>query len=424
MSFESALRCRECGREYPLDPIFSCEFCFGPLEVAYDYDAIREAVSRDSIERGPSTLWRYEELLPCDPKFKVDIGAGFTPLVRADRLAKAIGLDTLWIKNDTVNPTWSFKDRVVSVAIARAQQFGFDAIACPSTGNLANSVAAHAAAAGMEAFVFIPDSLEQGKVVGSAIYKPTLVMLDGSYDDVNRVCTELAAEYNWAFVNINVRPYYAEGSRTLAFETAEQLGWRSPDHIVAPMASGSLFTKIGKGFKEFHRLGLIDEPKIRMSGAQGAGCSPITTAYQQGTLNFVPQKPNTLARSLAIGNPADGYYALKQMQETGGGAEMATDQEIVDGIQLLAETEGIWTEPAGGTTIACLKRLVDSGFIRRDEETVAYITGIGLKAIEAVIDETEEPIRAPASFEAVSAALSARNAPGAREPAAAGAEGA
>jgi threonine synthase len=410
MSFSHALRCRECGREYPLDPIFSCEFCFGPLEVAYDYDAIREATSRDTIAAGPNTLWRYAPLLPCNPDFKVDIGTGFTPLLKADRLAKAVGVDTLWVKNDTVNPTWSFKDRVVSVAIARAREFGFDAIACASTGNLANSVAAHAAAAGMECYVFIPDDLEQGKVVGSGIYSPTLVMIEGSYDDVNRLCTEVASVRPWAFVNINVRPYYAEGSRTLGFEIAEQLGWRTPDHVVAPMASGSLFTKIWKGFQEFHKVGLIEEPKTRMSGAQATGCSPIATAYEAGTLNFVPQKPNTIARSLAIGNPADGYYALKTMQETDGGAAMVTDDEIVEGIKLLAETEGIFAETAGGVTVACLKQMVETGLVRRDEETVAVITGGGLKTIEAVQDRIAEPLRIPARVQDFDAALAAREA--------------
>ncbi|MEX2229285.1 MAG: threonine synthase [Dehalococcoidia bacterium] len=410
MTFDRALRCRECGREYPLDPIYSCEFCFGPLEVAYDYEGIREAVTRDSLERGPNTLWRYADFLPCDPAYKVDIGTGYTPLIRADRLAKAVGLDTLWLKNDTVNPSWSFKDRVVSVAIARARQFGFSAMACASTGNLANSVAAHSAAAGMECFVFIPDDLEQGKVVGSAIYRPTLVMVEGSYDDVNRLCSELSTQYPWAFVNINVRPYYAEGSRTLGFEVAEQLGWRAPDHVVAPMASGSLYTKIWKGFQEFHKVGLIDEPHTRMSGAQASGCSPIATAFAGHTLNFIPQKPNTIARSLAIGNPADGYYALKQMQETNGGAAMATDDEIVDGIKLLAETEGIFAETAGGVTVACLKQLVASGFIRRDEETVAFITGAGLKTLEAVVDAVDEPLRVPARSERFAEALAARRA--------------
>ncbi len=402
MSFAKALRCRECGREYPLDPIFSCEFCFGPLEVAYDLDGIREAVSRDSIAAGPATIWRYAPFLPCDPQYKVDLGTGYTPLIKADRLAKAIGLDTLWIKNDTVNPTWSFKDRVVSIAIARAREFGFTAIACASTGNLANSVAAHAAGAGMECFVFIPDDLEQGKVVGSGIYNPTVVKVRGSYDDVNRLCTELSMQYPWAFVNINVRPYYAEGSRTIGFEIAEQLGWRTPDHIVAPMASGSMYTKIWKSLQEFHKAGLIDTPKTRMSGAQAEGCSPITTAFEKGTLNFTPQKPNTIAKSLAIGNPADGYYALKQMQETNGGAEMVTDDEVIEGIKLLAETEGIWAETAGGVTIGCLKKMVASRFIKRGEETVAIISGGGLKTLEAVAGEIGEPLHVDpriASFE-------------------------
>jgi threonine synthase len=384
MSFETALRCRECGREYDLAPIFSCEFCFGPLEVAYDYDGIRDALSRDIIEAGPSTLWRYAPLLPCDPEFKVDLGTGYTPLIRADRLAKAIGLDTLWIKNDTVNPTWSFKDRVVSVAIARARQFGFTAMACASTGNLANSVSAHAASAGMPAYVFIPHDLEEGKVVGSSIYNPTLVMVDGSYDDVNRLCSEVAGTRDWAFVNINVRPYYAEGSRTLAYEVAE----------------------------EFHKVGLIDAPHTRMSGAQARGCSPITTAFENDTFNFVPQKPNTIARSLAIGNPADGYYALKVMEETSGGSDAATDDEIVEGVKLLAETEGVFAETAGGVTIACLKRMVASGAIRRDEETVAFITGGGLKTIEAVQGKLNAPLRVTANQASFDEALAQRDAVG------------
>ena len=411
MSFERSLRCRECGREFPLKPIFFCEFCFGPLEVDYDYEGIAQAMTRESIAAGPATLWRYAELLPCDPEYRVDLGAGFTPLLRADRLAKALGIERLWIKNDTVNPTWSFKDRVVAVAIAKAREFGYTGIACASTGNLANSVAAHGARAGMETIVFIPHDLEEGKVVGSGVYDPTLVMVEGSYDDVNRLCTEVAQSKPWAFVNINVRPYYAEGSRTLAFEVAEQLGWRTPDHCVVPMASGSLFTKIWKGFKELHQVGLIDEPRTRMSGAQATGCSPIATAFEEGTLNFRPQKPDTIARSIAIGNPADGYYALKTLAETDGVAAMATDPEIVEGMKLLAETEGIFAETAGGTTIACLKKMAERGQIAPGEETVAFITGGGLKTTEALQGGLSDPLHVPARSEAFIEAYEARRAP-------------
>jgi threonine synthase len=411
MSFDRALRCRECGREYPLDPIFFCEFCFGPLEVDYDYEAISRVMTHDSIAAGPATLWRYSELLPCDPAHRVELDTGFTPLLRAHRLGDVLGLDRLWIKNDTVNPTWSFKDRVVAVAITKAREFGFEGIACASTGNLANSVAAHGAKAGMETFVFIPDDLEKGKVVGSGIYDPTLVMVKGSYDDVNRLCTEISQTKPWAFVNINVRPYYAEGSRTLAFEVAEQLGWRAPDHCVVPMASGSLFTKIWKGFQELHKVGLIEEPHTRMSGAQATGCSPITTAYLEGTLNFRPQKPDTIARSIAIGNPADGYYALKTMEETRGGAAMASDAEIVSGMKLLAQTEGIFAETAGGTTIACLKRMVESGQIAREEETVVFITGGGLKTTEALEGNLSEPLRVSANSDEFLEAYEARQSP-------------
>ena len=312
-----------------------------------------------------------------------------------------------------MNPTWSFKDRVVAVAIAKAREFGYTGIACASTGNLANSVAAHGARAGMETIVFIPHDLEEGKVVGSGVYAPTLVMVEGSYDDVNRLCTEVAQSKPWAFVNINVRPYYAEGSRTLAFEVAEQLGWRAPDHCVVPMASGSLFTKIWKGFKELHQVGLIDEPRTRMSGAQATGCSPITTAFEEGTLNFRPQKPDTIARSIAIGNPADGYYALKTLAETDGVAAMATDAEIVEGMKLLAETEGIFAETAGGTTIACLKHMVERGQIAPGEETVAFITGGGLKTTEALQGGLSDPLHVPARSEAFIEAYEARRAPAA-----------
>jgi threonine synthase len=402
MSYAKALHCRECGREYPLQPAHVCEFCFGPLEIAYDYDAQRKAVSRESIEKGPISLWRYRDLLPCDADRAVDLNAGFTPLLRARNLGEALGLSQLYIKNDCVNPSWSFKDRVVAVASTKALEFGFDTLACASTGNLANSVAAHASRAGIKAYVFVPSNLESGKLVGSAVYGATLVAVDGAYDDVNRLCSELADKYPWAFVNINVRPYYAEGSKTLAYEVAEQLGWRAPDHCVVPMASGSLLTKIGKGLDELAKLWLVDSVQTKISGAQALGCSPIVTAWQAGTLNIRPVKPNTIAKSLAIGNPADGYYALKVIGDSGGSAVASDDDEIVDGIKLLAESEGIFAETAGGVVIAGLKRLVESGRVDRDELVVAYITGAGLKTQEAVVDKITKALHvAPtvASFE-------------------------
>ena len=402
MSYAKALHCRECGREYPLQPSHVCEFCFGPLEVTYDYDAQRKAVSRWSIESGPLSLWRYRDLLPCDADRAVDLNAGFTPLLRARNLGEALGLSQLYIKNDCTNPTWSFKDRVVAVASTKALEFGFDTLACASTGNLANSVAAHASRAGIKAYVFVPSDLESGKLVGSAVYGATLVAVDGSYDDVNRLCSELADKYPWAFVNINVRPYYSEGSKTLAYEVAEQLGWRAPDHCIVPMASGSLLTKIGKGLDEMAKLWLVDSVQTKISGAQALGCSPIVTAWQAGTLNIRPVKPNTIAKSLAIGNPADGYYALKVIGDSGGSAVASDDDEIVDGIKLLAESEGIFAETAGGVVIAGLKRLVESGRVDRDELVVAFITGAGLKTQEAVIDKINKALHiAPtvASFE-------------------------
>jgi len=402
MSYAKALHCRECGREYPLQPTHVCEFCFGPLEVTYDYDAQRKAVTRQSIETGPNSLWRYRDLLPCDADRAVDLNAGFTPLLRARNLGEALGLSQLYVKNDCANPSWSFKDRVVAVASTKALEFGFDTLACASTGNLANSVAAHASRAGIKAYVFVPSNLESGKLVGSAVYGATLVAVDGAYDDVNRLCSELADKYPWAFVNINVRPYYAEGSKTLAYEVAEQLGWRAPDHCIVPMASGSLLTKIGKGLDELAKLWLVDSVQTKISGAQALGCSPIVTAWQAGTLNIRPVKPNTIAKSLAIGNPADGYYALRLIGDSGGSAVASDDDEIVDGIKLLAESEGIFAETAGGVVIAGLKRLVESGRVDRDELVVAFITGAGLKTQEAVIDKINKALHvAPtvASFE-------------------------
>jgi threonine synthase len=407
MSFATNLRCRECHREYPLEARHVCDFCFGPVEVTYDYDAIRRNVTRASIASGPASLWRYKDFLPVDAANAIDIGAGYTPLVRAKNLGKALGLNNLYIKNDTMNPTWSFKDRVVAVASSRARELGYEKLACASTGNLANSVSAHAAAGGMEAVVFIPHDLEAGKVLGSSIYKPTLVKVRGNYDAVNRLCAELAGSYNWAFVNVNVRAYYAEGSKTLGMEVAEQLGWRAPDHCVAPIASGSLFVKIRKGFQELHKAGLIDEPKTRMSGAQATGCSPVATAWREGTTNFRPQRPNTIAKSLAIGNPADGYYSLVQLEETNGACGMVDDPEIIDGMKLLAETEGIFGETAGGVTVASLKQLAAQGRIQPDELTVAFITGAGFKTAEAVADHLEPPLEIEATMESFEAAYRA-----------------
>ena len=410
MTLATHLACRECGRELDLQPVNACDFCFGPLEVQYDHDAIAARVSRESIEAGPRSIWRYRDLLPVDEDFIVDLNVGFTPLVRAERLGEALGLRELYLKNDSQNPSWSFKDRVVAVASSRARQMGFETLACASTGNLANSVSAHAARAGMRAVVFIPHDLEAGKVLGSAVYKPTIVSVNGSYDDVNRLCSELADDRNWAFVNINVRPYYSEGSRTLAFEVAEQLGWRAPRQCVAPMASGSLFTKIHKGFEELQRWGLIEEAPVRMIGAQAEGCSPITAAWRGGTMNIRPVKPDTIAKSLAIGNPADGYYALKTMKKTGGGATAVADPEVVEGIQLLAETEGIFAETAGGVTIAGLRQAIERELIDPEEPTVAFITGGGLKTTDAVVDAVVKPIPIEGTLSSFERAFDGRSA--------------
>ena len=407
MVFTTSLRCKECSREYPLEPMNVCDFCFGPLEVQYDYDAIAKVISRESIMQGPTSMWRYAPLLPADGANPIDINAGFTPLIKADRLGKVLGLNELYLKNDCVNPTYSFKDRVVSVAATAARDFGFDTIACASTGNLAGSVAAHAARSGLRGVVFIPADLEIGKIVGAAIYGPTLVAVQGSYDDVNRLCSELADQYDWAFVNINVRPYYSEGSKTLGYEVAEQLGWRAPDHAIVPSASGSMFTKIWKGFSEFYKLGIIDEPKTRMHMAQAYGSSPIVTAYEAGIKEIRPVRPQTIAKSLAIGNPADGYYSLNVIEETGGSAHAVPDGTIVESMQLLAETEGIFAETAGGVTIGVLRRLVEEGLIKPDDVTVAYITGNGLKTQEAV-EGLVRPLTIAPTFKAFEDALKER----------------
>ena len=385
MAYVQNLRCRECGREYEVAPIFTCEWCFGPLEVSYDYDTIGSAISREKIAAGPASIWRYADLLPVDRGHAVDLGAGFTPLVRADRLAAALALGEVWVKNDTLNPTNSFKDRVASVALSKALEFGFKTAACASTGNLANSVAAHAARAGLRSFVFIPSNLERAKVVTTAVYGGNVIAIEGNYDDVNRLCAELAGTYRWAFVNVNVRPFYAEGSKTLAYETAEQLGWETPDHVVVPVASGSLLTKIRKGFDELHKVGLVEQPpNVRVSGAQALGCSPVATAWSEGSDTIRPVKPDTIAKSLAIGNPADGYFALDAVRQTEGGLAAVSDGEVVEGIRLLARTEGIFAETAGGVTVASLKRLADEGVVSADERVVIYITGLGLKTLDAV----------------------------------------
>ncbi len=388
MTHVQALRCRECGREYDVAPIFTCEWCFGPLEVAYDYDAIRASISREKIAAGPLSIWRYSDLLPVDRNPAVDLGAGFTPLVRADRLAAELGLGEVWIKNDTTNPTNSFKDRVTAVALSKALEFGFKVAACASTGNLANAVAAHAAHAGLRSFVFVPANLEQGKIVTTAVYGGNVVAIDGNYDDVNRLCAELSGTYPWAFVNVNIRTFYAEGSKTLAYETAEQLGWEAPDHVVVPVASGSLLTKIRKGFDELYKVGLLDdEPHVRVSGAQALGCSPVAAAWLGESDTIKPVKPATIAKSLAIGNPADGYFALDAVRNSTGGFAAVTDDEIVDAIRLLARTEGIFAETAGGVTVATLAKLAAQGVIRKDERVVVYITGHGLKTLDAVVGQ-------------------------------------
>ncbi|HEY9725941.1 MAG TPA: threonine synthase [Chroococcales cyanobacterium] len=370
-----------------------CELCFGPLEVSYDYDALRRQVTRESIQAGPHSIWRYRPFLPVATDNPIDVGTGLTPLVKSNRLARRLGLKNLYIKNDAVNmPTLSFKDRVVSVALTRARELGFSTVSCASTGNLANSTAAIAAHAGLDCCVFIPADLEAGKVLGTLIYNPTVMAVQGNYDQVNRLCCEVANTHGWGFVNINLRPYYSEGSKTLGFEVAEQLGWQLPDHIVAPLASGSLYTKIYKGFQEFIKVGLVADKHVRFSGAQADGCSPIAQAFRDERDFVTPVKPNTIAKSIAIGNPADGIYALEIASKTGGNIESVTDAEIVEGMKLLAETEGIFTETAGGTTIAVLKKLVEAGKIDPDETTVAFITGNGLKTQEAVQGYIGEPL--------------------------------
>lgn len=381
------LACRECGEVEEVGLSHVCGYCFGPLEVVYDTDRVASVVSRERIEAGPHSLWRYADLLPTlssDPALRVDLGTGLSPLRAAPRLAERLGLDELWLKDDTVNPTGSFKDRVVTVALSAGRALGIDTFACASTGNLGNSVAAHAAAIGVPAYVFIPNDLEVGKVIGSAVHNPNLVTVRGSYDDVNRLCAEVADEKGWGFVNVNLRTYYAEGSKTIGFEIAEQLGWQFPDHVVAPVASGAMMVKIDKGFRELRQYGLVDGDLPRVSGGQATGCSPVAEAFGRDSFDVRPQKPDTIAKSLAIGNPADGYYALKVAAATNGVIGHVGDDEIIAGIRLLAETEGVFAETAGGVTIANLKRMVESGQVARGERTVAVISGNGYKTVDAL----------------------------------------
>lgn len=403
--FMKALKCRECGREYPLEATHVCEFDFGPLEVVYDYDLIKQHLSPKVIHNRAPNMWRYRELLPVASEPTVGCQVGFTPLVKADRLAKRLGIRELYIKNDTVNyPTLSFKDRVVSVALSRARELGFTTVACASTGNLANSVAANAAAAGLKAYVFIPSDLEQGKVVNSLIYGANVVGIKGHYDEVNRLCAEIAGKYGWAFVNVNMRPYYAEGSKSMGFEIMEQLGWKIPNHTVVCMASGSLLTKIHKSYQEFTKLGFVESRNYHVHGAQATGCSPISTAQKAGLDFFKPVKPNTIAKSLAIGTPADGFYALKVMKETSGSCDDVSDDEIREGIKMLAECEGIFAETAGGVTVGVAKKLIASGKIPANDSAVLCITGNGLKTLDAVaghVGQTREIRPSLREFEAL-----------------------
>jgi threonine synthase len=400
MSFVTGLQCRECSKQYPPEPLHVCDVCFGPLEIQYDYAAIKNNIDRETIAGRARNLWRYRELLPIEGEPKVGLYSGFTPLVRAHRLGAALGVSELYVKDDSVNhPSFSYKDRVVAVAISKAIEFGFDTVSCASTGNLANSVAAHAARAGLECYVFIPDGLEQGKIIGSAIYGPKTVAVKGNYDDVNRLCSEIGDKYGWAFVNVNLRPYYSEGAKTHGFEIAEQLGWKLPRHIVVASAGGTILPKLAKGFGELAKVGLVEDTGCKIYSAQAAGCAPIIEALHRGTEVVNPVKPSTIASSIAIGNPADGYYVIEAVKDSGGWGESVTDEEILEGIKLLARTEGIFTEPAGGTEVAVTKKLIDSGRIPHDESIVISITGNGYKTLEAVAGSIEKPYTIAAALD-------------------------
>jgi len=399
------LRCHLCHAEFPPAALWVCTKCLGPLEVAFDYDAIRPTLSREKIESRPKSLWRYRELLPIEGEPRTGFHSGFTPLVKADRLAARLGVRELYVKDDSVNhPTCSYKDRVVSVAATRAVELGFEMFACASTGNLAGSVAAHAARLGLSCSVFIPDDLEIGKVTGASVYKPRIIAVRGNYDDVNRLCTQVADQYGWGFANINLRAYYAEGAKTYGFEIAEQLGWRFPKHVVSPVAGGTLLPRILKGFEELRKLGLVEGDLPAIHAAQAAGCAPVIRALEEGLEFPEPVKPQTIAKSIAIGNPADGFQVLRSVRSTGGSGAMVTDDEIIAGIQLLAETEGIFTEPAGGTTVAATRALIERGAIPRDESIVICITGNGYKTVEVMTGRGVEPVRIGRSlkdFEAI-----------------------
>jgi threonine synthase len=407
MSYVVGLRCRECHKQYPQKGVHVCEVCFGPLEVEYDYDAMKGKVTRGLIESRPRNLWRYRDLLPVDTEPKAGLNSGWTPFKRAHNLGKVLGVKELYIKDDSANyPTWSYKERVVSVAITKAIELGYDTVGCASTGNLANSVAAHAAQAGLKAFVMIPHDLELGKVLGSLIFGPTMVRIQGNYDDVNRLCSEIADKYKWAIVNVNLRPFYTEGAKTFGFEIAEQYGWKLPRHTVVPTAGGTILPKIYKGYQELIKLGLVEDNGPKIYSAQAAGCNPVVEAIHAGRDLIKPQKPRTIAKSIAIGNPADGFYVVQAVKQSGGWGESATDDEIVDAIKLLAKTEGIWTEPAGGTTLACAIKLIQSGRIPKDESICVSITGNGLKTTEVVVNHLEPPASIPAKLDAFDAIVS------------------
>lgn len=406
MSYVKGLKCRECHRLYPAEALYVCEFCFGSLEVDYDYDRIKKELTREKIAKGPLSIWRYRELLPIDGEPTVGFHAGFTPLFKADNLARKLGMKELYIKDDSVcHPTLSFKDRVVAVALTKAKELGFTTVACASTGNLAGSVSAQAAWAGLNRFIFIPADLETSKVTGALAYAPNLIAVEGNYDDVNRLCAEIAGRYRWAFVNVNIRPYYAEGSKTYGYEIAEQLGWKLPKHVIVPVASGSLLTKIWKAFKELHKLGLIDGVDTKMYAAQAEGCSPVITALRDKSEIIKPVKPNTIAKSLAIGNPADGIYAIDAINESKGSGASVMDSEIVDAIKLLASTEGIFTETAGGVTLGAAIKLIESGVIPKNESCVICITGNGLKTQEAISPHIGKPYHIKPNIDSFEKAL-------------------